>query len=317
MLGKMDKEQAKFILQSFRPDGADAHDPEFTEALRLAAEDRELGEWLAQERAEDAAFASALNGLPIPAELRDEIFAVLEFDGARHDDEGDEVFVGALASVKIPDNLRDQILNAMEVELAESDKGEKVVKFPWMPILAGLAAAVVLSVGSYVMFTPEQGSGPSAVAQIPMLDSYSVQMEMGKVLRVSTDEIGFEYTPQPGEGLKDVSSWLGHHQHPLPESIPQGLENADIIGSKQVLLTTGHKASLVTFHKNGVGEMHMIILDAKTVEDLGSFDELDKVGMKNCESCPISEFVITRWKDSENAYILLAKAEPIQVQGIF
>ena len=56
----MDKEQAKFILQSFRPDGADASDADFAEALEFAARDRELGEWLASERAADAQFANAL-----------------------------------------------------------------------------------------------------------------------------------------------------------------------------------------------------------------------------------------------------------------
>ena len=59
----MDKEQAKFILQSFRPDGADAADTDFAEALQLAVEDRELGEWLADERATDAAFAAVAGGV--------------------------------------------------------------------------------------------------------------------------------------------------------------------------------------------------------------------------------------------------------------
>jgi hypothetical protein len=36
------------ILGSYRPDGADASDPDFAEALHLAAADRELGEWLAR-----------------------------------------------------------------------------------------------------------------------------------------------------------------------------------------------------------------------------------------------------------------------------
>ena len=56
----MDKERARFVLSCFRPDGADAGDPDFAEALRMAAGDRELGEWLARERAQDAAFAQAL-----------------------------------------------------------------------------------------------------------------------------------------------------------------------------------------------------------------------------------------------------------------
>jgi len=56
----MDKEQAKFILRSFRPDGSDVNDKDFSEALALAMEDRELGEWLAAERAFDASLADAL-----------------------------------------------------------------------------------------------------------------------------------------------------------------------------------------------------------------------------------------------------------------
>ena len=74
----MDKEQARLILQSFRPDGADAHDPDFAEALAAAAEHRELAEFLAAERAQDAAFAEALVTVEIPDDLRATIFAVLQ-----------------------------------------------------------------------------------------------------------------------------------------------------------------------------------------------------------------------------------------------
>ena len=111
----MDKQRAKFILQSFRPDGADAHDPDFAEALGLAAEDRELGAWLAKERARDAAFALALGKLPIPEDLREAIFGVLQ-EGNLELTEIDAAIVGALASVRPPEGLRDQILTAMEVE---------------------------------------------------------------------------------------------------------------------------------------------------------------------------------------------------------
>jgi len=47
----MDKEKAQFILTSFRANGKDSADADFQEALKLAVEDRELGEWLADERA--------------------------------------------------------------------------------------------------------------------------------------------------------------------------------------------------------------------------------------------------------------------------
>jgi len=319
----MDKEQAKFILQSFRPDGADAGNPNFTGALKLATEDRELGEWLAEERAEDGAFAKALCSLPIPEVLRDEILAVLESDGARHEDENDALFIGALASVKVPDNLKEQIMNSMEVELSVNLEQSRIVKFPVFPMLGGLAAAAALVFSTYLVISSQESGSKDIVAQSStgevtnMLDSRSVQMEMGKVLQVSMDEIGFEYTPRPGEGLKQVSSWLSGNHHPMPVSIPQGLENAEIVGSKPVALTTGHKASLVTFRKADVGELHMIVLDAKTVEDLGRFDALDKVGMRRCEACPVSEFMITRWRDSSNAYMLLSKARSVQIQEIF
>ena len=69
----MDKEQARFVLRSFRPDGADGSDRDFAEALALATADRELGEWLAAERAFDAEFARALASIELPENLRDEI----------------------------------------------------------------------------------------------------------------------------------------------------------------------------------------------------------------------------------------------------
>ncbi len=73
----MDNEQARFILRSFRPDGADAGDPDFAEALKLAMENRELGEWLASERAFDAEFANALGTVDLPENLREDIMACL------------------------------------------------------------------------------------------------------------------------------------------------------------------------------------------------------------------------------------------------
>ena len=134
----MDKEQAKFILQSFRPDGADAKDPDFAEALAVAAEDRELGDWLAAERAQDAAFAAALSELAIPAELRENILTVL--NGEVRDDgefaDLDSSFIGALASVTPPAGLRDQILTAMQVEMQSEpvDEVEEAAAEVFVPI---------------------------------------------------------------------------------------------------------------------------------------------------------------------------------------
>ena len=42
----MDREQARFILQSLRPDGTDEESADFEEALGVASEDAALGAWL-------------------------------------------------------------------------------------------------------------------------------------------------------------------------------------------------------------------------------------------------------------------------------
>ena len=118
----MDKEQARFILRSFRPDGADGNDQDFAEALALAIEDRELGEWLAHERALDAAFASALNSVELPENLRQDIIGCLagERNGfPQAKDAQDALWIGAIASIQAPPNLRDEILTAMSQDLGK------------------------------------------------------------------------------------------------------------------------------------------------------------------------------------------------------
>lgn len=92
----MDKEQARFILRSYRPDGADVSDPDFAEALALAMENRELGEWLASERAFDAAFAAALGSVDLPEHLHAEIVACLAVergDFPQAENHGDAAFI--------------------------------------------------------------------------------------------------------------------------------------------------------------------------------------------------------------------------------
>lgn len=66
----MDNQQAKFILECYRPDGQDAIDPHFAEALQQAERDPDLANWFAAERALDAAIAGKIKQAPVPADLR-------------------------------------------------------------------------------------------------------------------------------------------------------------------------------------------------------------------------------------------------------
>lgn len=71
----MNNQEAKFILGAYRPNGPDAGDPMFAEALGQAERDPELRAWLERERKFDTAFAGRLRDIAPPAELRAAILA--------------------------------------------------------------------------------------------------------------------------------------------------------------------------------------------------------------------------------------------------
>lgn len=71
----MNNEEAKFILQGYRPSGADAGDAAFRAALEQVRRDPALHEWFARQQALDAAVSAKLNTVPAPAGLREAILA--------------------------------------------------------------------------------------------------------------------------------------------------------------------------------------------------------------------------------------------------
>ncbi len=71
----MDKQEAKLLLHSYRPDGRDASDPAFAEALALAGQDAELGRWLEGECELDKVIGQRLREFPVPPDLRQAVIA--------------------------------------------------------------------------------------------------------------------------------------------------------------------------------------------------------------------------------------------------
>lgn len=71
----MDKQEAKLLLQSYRPNGLDAGDDAFAEALALARRDPELGAWFKNECELDRAIGERLGSCPVPKDLRPAILA--------------------------------------------------------------------------------------------------------------------------------------------------------------------------------------------------------------------------------------------------
>jgi hypothetical protein len=71
----MNNEEAKFILQGYRPNGADAGDAAFCTAVEQAKSDPALGDWFAKQKAFDAAISAKLAQVMPPENLRAAILA--------------------------------------------------------------------------------------------------------------------------------------------------------------------------------------------------------------------------------------------------
>jgi uncharacterized membrane protein YbaN (DUF454 family) len=72
----MNNQEAKLILQAYRPGGQDASDPLFAEALEQCRRDPELQKWFAEESALDSHIQSKLQkAITIPSDLRANLLA--------------------------------------------------------------------------------------------------------------------------------------------------------------------------------------------------------------------------------------------------
>jgi hypothetical protein len=71
----MNTDEARFVLSAFRPDGRDAADPAFAEALAATERDPALRRWLERERATDAAVIARLQEVAPPPDLKSAILA--------------------------------------------------------------------------------------------------------------------------------------------------------------------------------------------------------------------------------------------------
>ena len=65
----MNREEAQFILHAYRPNGEDAHDQQFADALASVRNDPELARWFTREQALDAAIAGRIRSVSPPPHL--------------------------------------------------------------------------------------------------------------------------------------------------------------------------------------------------------------------------------------------------------
>lgn len=282
----MDKEQARFILSSFRPDGSDVSDPDFAEALKLAHADHELGEWLTSERRFDAAFAEALAGVKLPVTLCQDILtglAVERGDIPQATDRLDAAMIGALASIQPPPALRANVLAAMR-----SSVGVTQPAWLWRRIAIPLAAAA----GIALAFAFTWHRGPRHLAQIPPLPVEVV--EAGFIREYESPRFTLE---EKRDDHRQLIASLKERRLPCPCCLPRGLAGVKGIGCRELLIN-GKSGSLLCFDTREDGVIHMIIFRREDVR--GELPDRQSPSYSQ-----YGTWAVARWADDERVFLLL------------
>lgn len=296
----MDREQARFVLRSFRPDGADVNDGDFAEALAVAAADRELGEWLANERAFDAAFAKALASVELPENLRDDILGCLagvSGDFPQAEDALDAAMIGAFATIQPPPVLRDEILAAMD----RSVQASRVVKPVWKRFALPLAAAA----GVALAFLLTHKTPPStAVTSNSPLPVDAVQAGF-----IRAYESPFFSLDVKREDHRKLLNHLKTRKLPCPGGLPPGLRNVKGIGCRELIID-GKSGSLICYDERENGVVHLVIFRREDVSG-----ELPQ----SChpEFAQKGSWSVARWGDEHNVFILIGHTDLKKLTALF
>lgn len=288
----MDKEKARFILESFRPDGADAGDADFADALRLATVDRELGAWLMRERAFDAEFAEALARVELPEGLREKILLGMVQDSAdtpRVNLEKEAEMMQAMAGIAVPDGLRERILVAME-QSSRVPVEEKGWRWPRLVIPLAAAASIAMA---FVFLQHDSATGTTAGAEQISVDT--VEAEFVELVESPVFSLDMHH-----EDVGILMAGLRERGLPVADSeLPPGLDSLKGKGCRK-LLVDGKEGTLVCFD-TGAGMVHLVTFRRSDISG-------ELPGMENPKMRQQGEWVTATWGDETHSYTLLQKS---------
>lgn len=298
----MDNERAKFILESFRPDGADVGDADFAEALRLATTDRELGSWLMRERAFDAEFAEALARVRLPKGLRERVLLGMvqdDEDVPKVDLRKEAEMMAAMAGIAVPSGLRERVLVAME-QTAKATVEEK----SWSWARFGIPLAAAAGIAFALVLLREDPAPDVASADVE-------EITIGEV------EAGFVRTyesPIFSLDVHDEQSGVllaGLREQGLPVAdadLPPGLKGLKGLGCRE-LVVDGKHGTLVCFD-TGKGAVHLVTFRRCDVS-------CNLPGVDNPDIREEGEWAMARWVDNNNAYTLIGRRSIGSLDGFF
>ncbi len=296
----MDKEQARFILRSFRPDGADAADPEFTEALALAMGNRDLGEWLAGERALDSAFTEALGSVNLPDTLREDIFACLaseRVDFPQAENAHDRLWIEAFATIQPPAVLRDRVLAAMDLTAGTQNPVRKPIPFfrrYGIPVAAVAGVALAFLMARPTVTTRAKGPVAIDTVQAGFMKTY---------------ESPFFHLEEKRDNKQVLIRHLQERQLPCPGCLPPGLEQLKSIGCRKLEID-GKTGSLLCFRLGQDGIVHMVIFRREDVS--GIFP-----AMENPEFVRSGEWTSARWENGGKVFLMMSETAGSRMADLF
>ncbi len=284
----MDKEKAKFVLESFRPDGADTHNKDFAEALHLATEDRELGQWLVRERAFDAEFAEALARVDLPEGLRESVLLAMVQDGGdfpKVDMAEEGKWIRAMAGIEVPEGLRERVLTAMEQTSKVDTTG-----FVWKSLGLPLAAAAGIAMAFILIRGDEPGRLADSVERVSIEAVQAGFVRTFESPTFSLDESGQD-APHLVTHLRKLNLPCGGG------FLPPGLKDCKGLGCRELLID-GKKGSLICFDDDS-GPVHLVIFRRSDIE-------CDLPGLKTPEMGQSGGWARASWAEGNYVFTMMS-----------
>lgn len=310
----MDKEGARFVLRCFRPDGSDAPDPDFAEALGMAAADRELGEWLARERAKDAEFSDALAKLELPDGLRQEILAgfAVERGVMPELDRLDALLIGALAMVTPPRELRGEILAAMQRSAAGemTEAAPKAGGIWWRRLGIPLAAAAGIVLAFVLLDANSKDDGHAQLAGGLETKGAAVPVSFVESTAIDTLESSEFHLDMKNRDHQALFKFIRHNGRSCPGgAVPQGLKDVPGIGCR-IFEIDGKPGSIICFRRGEGDIVHLVVFSSKDVES-------DLPDRRNPQIEQRGEWAVARWEEGGRVFVMLETGEKERLRELF
>lgn len=308
-------EEAKLILSSFRPDGMDAQDQEFTEALQLAVVNRELGEWLSDERAFDAQFVDALNAIEISPTLRQEIMESITGEVVMAEDpELDQMLYEVLAVPQPPIGLKEQILTAMEREVEVAKVTVPFYKRLWVPALV----ACLLAICSMVLLLKNNlSNGVIVVDNViedknfdsPLLNAKEIQKRIG--VQLASNELKLV-----SNNYNDSMSWLRNKKLPTFE-MPDSLRDMECVGCSSVNIGDGKEGSIVSFKSSNGKIVNVLVIADQYIKDKDLLPDCIIGCREDSYFCKKCQYWIARMKSNDAVVMFLSEMDKEETLSLF